>query len=70
MNPYEFVKKVVITCFIISAFVIVAGVSAIVGRHQAEDWNVTNKHLKMESRGYNYCPYCGEQLKGESKWKF
>ena len=60
-------KKFLKIIFIIVAFEIVALASLTLGRHQAKDWHVTSKHLKMESYNYNYCPYCGEQLKGESR---
>ena len=60
-------KKFLKITFIIIAFELVALASLTLGRHQADDWKVTKKHLQMESYSYNYCPYCGEQLKGESK---
>ena len=67
MTEHTSIKKFLKTVLIIVAFQIVALTSLTLGRHQAKDWNVTSKHLKMESYSYNYCPYCGEQLKGESK---
>ena len=60
LNKLKKFIKIILT---IVAFQIIAVASVTLGRHQAEDWNVTNKHLKMETSGYNYCPYCGEQLK-------
>ncbi len=65
MNTREFTKKFLKICLIIFAFEVVALAGLLVGRHQAKDWSVTSKHHKMESYNYNYCPYCGEQLKGE-----
>lgn len=61
MSTYE--KKFLKCCLIIFAFLFVACVSVTFGRRQAEDWKITNEHLRMKEYGYNYCPYCGEQLK-------
>ncbi len=60
-------KKFIKIVLIIVAFQIVAVVSLTFGRHQAENWDVTKEHHRMESYSYNYCPYCGEQLKDERK---
>ena len=62
MNINEF-KKFMKIVLLIFAFQIVAVVSLTLGRHQAENWDVTKKHHRMELYNYNYCPYCGEQLK-------
>jgi hypothetical protein len=67
MDARKFNKIFIKTWLIIVAFLLVACVSVTIGRHQAKDWNVTSKHLKMESYSYNYCPYCGKQLKEEGK---
>ena len=33
-----------------------------IGRHQSKEWSVVDKHIKLEQKGYSYCPYCGERL--------
>lgn len=32
------------------------------GRHQSKKWSVVDKHIKLEQKGYSYCPYCGEKF--------
>lgn len=67
MDTQEFNKKFLKICLIILTYVIVAGIFVTIGRHQAEDWCVTKKHIEMESYSYNYCPYCGEELNIDAK---
>ncbi len=38
------------------------GVGFFMARYQAENHNPYMKHFKMEQKGYQYCPYCGEKL--------
>ena len=37
------------------------------GKHQTKEWESTNVHHDLQVRGYNYCPYCGEEIKGDKK---
>lgn len=60
----EELKKFIKICLIIVVGCILLIIGRTVGRWQADDWGTTRKHIQMESYGYNYCPYCGEELKG------
>ena len=49
----------------VAAVMLGLGIGAYIGRNQAENWSVIDKHIQLEAKGYTYCPYCGEMLKGE-----
>ena len=66
MSTHELTKWIKIISIIV-AFEIVAVMGLLIGRYQAKDWNVTKTHHRMESYGYSYCPYCGEELKEEDE---
>ena len=52
-------KIVLIIC--ICAFLFCFGIC--IGRWQSSEWNATKIHHKLQVDGYNYCPYCGEEIK-------
>ena len=47
---------------IIVAFCVVALLGTLLGRWQSKEWSITNVHRSQQVKGYNYCPYCGEEL--------
>ena len=55
-------KNILLTVVVI---MVVLGIGVHIGRNQAENWSVIDKHIQLEAKGYTYCPYCGEMLKGE-----
>lgn len=56
-------KKFIKAILIIVVVGILLTIGRTVGRWQADDWSTTREHIKLESYGYSYCPYCGEELK-------
>lgn len=63
-------KEFVLFCnrwLIIIAFCVVALLGTLLGRWQSKEWSTTTVHRAQEVKGYNYCPYCGEELKPKTE---
>ena len=37
------------------------------GKRSADNWETTKVHHEMSVDGYNYCPYCGEEIKAQKE---
>lgn len=52
-----------ITLILISALPIVYAFGVRSGKRSADSWETTKVHHEMSVQGYNYCPYCGIEIK-------
>lgn len=55
-------KRTINIWLVILLMILVLFLGVFTGRHQSKEWSVIDKHIKLEEKGYNYCPYCGEKF--------
>ena len=58
---------VILTLVLISILPIVYAVGVRFGKRSADGWETTKVHHEMSVGGYNYCPYCGEEIKEDKE---
>lgn len=57
----------VLTVIFILILPIVYAFGVRVGKRSADRWETTKVHHEMSVQGYNYCPYCGKEIKEDKE---
>ena len=61
-------KKFKLSTIVTIALLIGITIGILVGRYQADKHNPFLTHWTLENEGYNYFPYCGENLYSQPIW--